>query len=309
MEEKRPTVSVIMNCYNSSTYLREAIDSVYRQDFQDWEIVFFDNHSTDESASIARSYDSKLKYFLNDSTVPLGQARNLAVNLAQGEYIAFLDCDDLWEPSKLSEQIKGLRSPNGKGSRLAYTDSMRIDQAGNSLASFSYDRTLHSGNVYAELIRDCFIDVSSVLMERNVFLEVGGVNENFHQVEDWELWLKVARIAPILAIPQVLTKTRIHPNNYSRNLTHHNEERVQLIQNLPVSSPAEIQAKQDTLKEVALRENIYTVLRSRHSGLLVFGKTFFKFLVECLKSPVITFSLFRRYFNPKMIRVFYAKYS
>src|SRR5512146_2873876 len=100
-----PTVSVIMNCYNSARYLREAIDSVYAQTRGDWEIVFWDNRSTDESASIARSYDDKLKYFLGSEFMPLGAARNMAVQASRGEYLAFLDCDDLWAPEKLAKQI------------------------------------------------------------------------------------------------------------------------------------------------------------------------------------------------------------
>ena len=100
-----PKVSVIMNCLNCAGYLREAIDSVYAQTFGDWEIIFWDNASKDESAEIARSYDGRLKYFRSDETVPLGKARNYAIEKVNGEYIAFLDCDDRWAPPKIERQL------------------------------------------------------------------------------------------------------------------------------------------------------------------------------------------------------------
>ena len=99
-------VSVIMNCYNGEKYLREAIDSVYSQTYKDWEIIFWDNASTDRSAEIAKSYNSKLKYFRGEKTIPLGAARNKALEKCSGDYVAFLDCDDLWMEDRLKKQME-----------------------------------------------------------------------------------------------------------------------------------------------------------------------------------------------------------
>ena len=100
-----PKVTVIMNCYNSAEHLREAMDSVFRQSWPDWEIVFWDNCSTDDSAAIAQSYGEKVRYFLAEKTVPLGAARNLAIAKAEGSLLAFLDCDDEWLSTKLEKQV------------------------------------------------------------------------------------------------------------------------------------------------------------------------------------------------------------
>ena len=89
--EGKPLVSVIMNCLNCEQYLRDAIDSVYAQTYDNWEIIFWDNGSCDKSGEIAKSYDSKLKYFKTEETSILGTARVLAVEQANGEYFAFLD--------------------------------------------------------------------------------------------------------------------------------------------------------------------------------------------------------------------------
>jgi len=100
-----PKVSVIINCYNGEKYLREAIDSVYCQTFQDWEIILWDDDSTDNSANIAKSYDQRLRYFKGEKAASLGQARNFAIERARGEFIAILDQDDVWLPHKLEMQI------------------------------------------------------------------------------------------------------------------------------------------------------------------------------------------------------------
>ena len=89
MLETKPLVSVIMNCYNGDKYLRAAIESVYDQTYKNWEIIFWDNASTDNSAAIANSYDAKLRYFYSKETVTLGAARNKALKQCKGEYISF----------------------------------------------------------------------------------------------------------------------------------------------------------------------------------------------------------------------------
>ena len=103
--DKSPLVSIVMNCYNGEKFLREAINSIYDQTYQNWEIIFWDNASTDSSAEIALTYNDKLKYNISKSNTSLGRARALAVGEASGEYLAFLDCDDLWHGKKLERQI------------------------------------------------------------------------------------------------------------------------------------------------------------------------------------------------------------
>ena len=89
-----PLVSVVINCLNGARYLREAIDSVFSQTYDNWEIVFWDNHSCDESGVIAKSYGDRVRYHRSESTTGLGLARNRALNACRGKYIAFLDVDD-----------------------------------------------------------------------------------------------------------------------------------------------------------------------------------------------------------------------
>ena len=115
--ETAPLVSIVVNCYNGEQFLKEAINSIYTQTYSNWEIIFWDNVSTDDSATIAQSYDKRLKYHLAHQTTPLGKARALAAGKARGKYLAFLDCDDLWLDSKLENQIEiFLRRPSTSSS-------------------------------------------------------------------------------------------------------------------------------------------------------------------------------------------------
>ena len=100
-----PLVSVIVNCLNGERYLKKSLDSIYKQTYENFEIIFWNNGSTDQSKLIASSYDNKLKLYSSEDTVPLGMARNRAIREAKGLYIAFLDVDDWWTPEKLEIQI------------------------------------------------------------------------------------------------------------------------------------------------------------------------------------------------------------
>src|SRR3972149_6628479 len=89
-------ISIIINSHNGAKYLREAIDSVYSQTYTNWEIILFDNCSTDETDTIVKQYDDRLRYFRSEKFLNLGEARNKALKNAQGEIIGFLDSDDSW---------------------------------------------------------------------------------------------------------------------------------------------------------------------------------------------------------------------
>ena len=100
-------VSVIMNCYNSEIYLKESLKSILNQDYKNWELIFLDNHSTDNSKKIFNSFkDKRFKYFRLNKKHPLGIARHKASCKAKGKYLCFLDTDDIWLPKKFPHKLK-----------------------------------------------------------------------------------------------------------------------------------------------------------------------------------------------------------
>ena len=105
-----PIFSVIMNCLNGEKFLRQAIDSLFKQTFQDWELIFFDSGSIDNSVDIAASYGNKVKIFTIQEPIPLGAARQEAIDKANGDFLAFLDVDDVWMPEKLELQYEIMKA-------------------------------------------------------------------------------------------------------------------------------------------------------------------------------------------------------
>ena len=132
-------VSVIMNCFNGEKYLKEAIDSVLNQTYSNWEIILWDNQSTDNSEGIVKSFnDNRIKYFYSEEFTILGEARNRALSKAQGEFIAILDCDDLWYPTKLEKQLMAAARECGYGRVLAGFHYLQDYVVGNLLAEKLY---------------------------------------------------------------------------------------------------------------------------------------------------------------------------
>lgn len=224
-----PKVSVIMNCYNSSTYLREAIDSVYSQTYRDWEIIFWDNASTDSSAEIAKSYDEKLRYFHAEKTVPLGHARNLAIEKARGEFIAFLDCDDVWVPEKLEKQIVFLEL--NEDVALVYSDCGIIDGYG-ILKKNTYlwaNQRFYRGYIFEKLLLADFIPLLTVVLRKKTFDKVGLFNTKYKIAEDYDFLLRIAESNKIDFISQPLAMYRMHSFNASKNMLLMIQEEFQLM--------------------------------------------------------------------------------
>lgn len=217
-----------MNCHNSGKYLREALDSVYQQTFKDYEIIFWDNLSTDSSAEIALSYAESLRYFRGEKFLPLGAARNAAIEKASGEYIAFLDCDDMWLPEKLEKQLKLMDSKKEVG--LVYSDCYAIDGSG----CLTGETNFHShkpfrGNVFNELLLLNFISMPTVVIKRDLLNTVGAFNPKYEIAEEYDLWLRIAERYPIDFSEQPLAKYRTHGGNVSRNLELSLRESIQVV--------------------------------------------------------------------------------
>lgn len=223
-----PRISVIMNCLNSAKYLREAIDSVYAQTYSDWEIVFWDNCSTDDSPAIAKSYDSRLRYFRGESTVPLGEARNLAIKNAQGEFIAFLDCDDIWMPEKLELQLQEFECNVNCG--LVYSDAFRVDVNLGLTGLYSEDFVPLSGNVFCELLENNVVaPFSAIIIPSRVMDMVGAFNCEYEIVEDADLILRIAEKYEIQYVSRPLVKYRFHDSNVSKKVELNVAESLHLL--------------------------------------------------------------------------------
>ncbi len=214
---KQPLVSIIMNCYNSDTYLREAIESVFDQTYQNWEIIFWDNQSSDESANIINSYqDSRVKYFYAPEHTPLGEARNLAIDKAIGEWVAILDADDIWHKDKLQDSFEQLSSHDDKESiSLIYSKTVYIDK--NSKVFHHYEEH-YDGDIHKLLLtKGDFIFISSAIFRADVLRTVGKIDEKLHYCEDYDILLKVTKSYKSLCINEFHTFYRVHDANLTNS--------------------------------------------------------------------------------------------
>lgn len=211
--KRQPKISIIMNCYNGEAYVKEAIDSIFAQTYKNWEIIFWDNNSTDNSANIAKSFGLRVKYFRSAETIPLTQARNKALIEANGEYIAFLDCDDLWLPHKLEKQIDLLESNKKLG--FVFSDSIFFYEDGYSYLNFSR-REPQRGKIFRALLAKYFIDIETVVLRRQFLIEKGiSFNEEIILAQDRDLFLKVAYYYDVDYVSEPLAKWRIHSGGMS----------------------------------------------------------------------------------------------
>ena len=221
-----PKVSIIMNCYNGEEYLREAIDSVFAQIYQDWEIVFYDNASTDRSMEIARSFGPRVRCFSRASNVKLGEARNEALKSARGEFIAFLDCDDVWLPAKLEKQIP-LFADAEVG--LVYCDAIIFNNAGDQQRMYSY-RRFATGRCFELLLVDYFMSMQTVVLRRTALkAEPHWFDPRFNAIEEADLFRRIAYRWKIDMVNEPLGKWRVHSGSITWSKAHLFAEENELL--------------------------------------------------------------------------------
>jgi len=205
----RPLVSIIMNCFNCQSFLKEAIESVYAQTYDRWEIILWDNASTDRSSNIIKLFDDKIKYFRSNKTVPLYEARNMALEVCCGEVVAFLDCDDVWMFDKLEKQIQLYLS----GARIVYGAFELIDADGGRIEAKL--PKVRSGKITNNLLLRNMVSIGSVLIDKN-FIVSHKFDPKFNLLGDFELWIRLSLLEEFYCVKGTVELSRHHQNNFSK---------------------------------------------------------------------------------------------
>lgn len=212
---EKPLVSVIINCYNGEKYLREAIDSVIAQTYENWEMVFWDNQSTDSTREIVENYkNSKIKYFYAPEHTSLGEGRNNALMEVIGDYVCFLDSDDVWHNSFLNETVAVLEANKRVG--LAYSGYQYIGaKKGVHRSGKIGIRNLTS------LLEEYDIALSGAVFKRSIQKNNSiYFDTSFNLIEDLDFFTKLCSIEPAFRLEAPLLYYRIHSNNLSRKTTN-----------------------------------------------------------------------------------------
>ena len=209
MMKIKPLVSVIMNCFNGERFLKEAIDSVYAQSYDNWEIIFWDNGSSDKTALIAKSYGEKLRYFSSENTTSLGIARNEAIAKAKGKYITFLDCDDLYLPDRIAFQTSVMEDTN---SVMCFGSWIEINEYGEVVAKHKIES--ESGNFFEKLLYKYNVNFQTLMID-NDFIKTNKIHFDTEMTfsPDFNLVMKIALLSNISSIDNFLAKYRVHSNS------------------------------------------------------------------------------------------------
>jgi glycosyltransferase involved in cell wall biosynthesis len=211
-----PKVSVIIPTCNRAQFLRSAIESVRKQTFQDFEIIVVDDASNDETPEVVRSFaDGRVRYLRRESKRGQGATRNDGIREARGEYIALLDDDDEWLPTKLQKQVALLGAlPNEVG--LIYTGFFRIDASSKRV--LSEVTPTERGKVFHALGRGNWIGTcSTVLLRRSCFDKAGLFDEDLASGADYDMWLRIAKEFEVDFINEQLVFYNVHNNRISTN--------------------------------------------------------------------------------------------
>ena len=246
-----PLFSVIIPTYNRAAKVIRAIDSVLAQTSTDFDLWIIDDGSTDQTASALAPYLNRLHY-IQIPNGGLSNARNLGIQQSTGRYVAFLDSDDRWFPKKLEYFAGAIKQHPRTG--LFYSRSEFVDEEGHRLWIDS-SRSMEQ-NSYRTLLKGNFINVTSAVVRRECFDQVGLFDPTLRSCEDWDLWLRLAQKFPVCLVPNILasyeyassdkmtSKTTIYLDAHDQVI----EKAFQRDPNLNEAVRQEIQAHQAYIK-------------------------------------------------------------
>jgi glycosyltransferase involved in cell wall biosynthesis len=208
-----PLISIIVNCYNGEKYLTQALECILKQTYKKWEVIFWDNQSTDKSADIFKTYqDERFKYFYAEKHTSLYEARNLAIEKSKGDFISFLDTDDLWSENKLSLQISYFKSIEVG---VVYSNLWLIKKSEKTRRLYS-KKNLPSGKIFDKLINNYNVGILTVLIRKKYYLDLETkFDSRFSIIGDFDLMLRLSKLCVFESIQEPLASYRLHGENLS----------------------------------------------------------------------------------------------
>lgn len=222
----RPLVSVVIPTYNRAWVLRDTINSVLDQTFDSYELIVVNDGSTDNTRTLLEGYEKII--VLDQANKGVSAARNRGIVAARGEYVAFLDSDDLWLPEKLAAQVAFFQA--NPEALVCQTQETWIRNGRRIYPKHRHRK--QSGMFFERSLELCLVSPSAVMMKKDLFTEVGLFDEHLPACEDYDLWLRVGARIPIFLIHEALVVKRGgHPDQLSSN-TGLDKYRIQSIRKL-----------------------------------------------------------------------------
>ena len=220
-----PIVSVVIPTYNRAKYLRECLDSILRQKFQNFELIVVDDGSEDETSLILEDYKEKI-LVIHQENKGVSAARNTGISCAKGTYLAFCDSDDMWLPYKLEKQMELFAQETS--AVVCYTDEIWIRKGVRVNPCKHHEKV--SGWIFEKSLELCLVSPSSVMMHRHFFDLAGNFDESLPACEDYDLWLRASQIFPFHFVDEpLIVKRGGHADQLSHKHWGMDRFRVQAI--------------------------------------------------------------------------------
>ncbi len=208
----QPKISVIMNCHDGEKYLKQSVISIINQTYTNWELIFFDNQSKDNSKKILRKFkDKRIKYFKSKKFLNLYEARNQAISKANGKYICFCDYDDWWMKNKLSTQVNFIK----KDKKINFIYSNLKVYSEKSKNSFLYFKKMPTGKITQSLLNNYRLGILSVFMKKDLFKN-NKFNKRYNIIGDFDFFIRLSLKEKFYCIQKPLAFYRHHDTNFSK---------------------------------------------------------------------------------------------
>ena len=212
MKYKKDLVSIILNCFNGSEYLKDALISIQNQTYKNWELIFWDNCSKDSSKEILQSFkNKKFKYFLSKKHTSLYAARNLALTKAKGKFISFIDSDDMWESDKLKKQIQLFKEKNVA---VVYGNSWIKKEKTNQKKIF-IRKKMKEGYIHNDLLKSYNVGILTAVIRRSFLKGKKIFDDKYNIIGDFDFFIKLSKKYKFRVIQSPVATYRIHEKNLS----------------------------------------------------------------------------------------------
>lgn len=289
-----PLVSVVIPVYNGEKYIEECFHSVYQQSYRPMEVIVIDDGSTDNSLNLIKQIPGEKKVISQQNT-DVSQARNTGIQTASGEFIAFIDQDDIWEKEKLEKQVRVFGE--NLSTDLVFTDSLKFNDKGekrqprdkHKIASQLNDR-----NLFSTLMRKNVLMPSAVMVKKESIEKAGLFDPSFKTCGDYEMWLRMSALGmKFLYLPEPLVLYRQHAENTYKKSEIMHEDRLKALDSIFANFDL-------TPDQQSLTPHAYAAAYAESAHAFFGNKNYRRFLENAQKAmhnswQVVNFKFIRRY--------------
>lgn len=256
--------SVIIPTFNRKPFLKKAIDSVLDQNYQNFELIVVDDGSNDNTDKLISSYKDKRLTCLRQNNTGVSSARNKGLKAAKGDFIAFLDSDDWWESNKLQRALDHI----SEFSDISIFHTEEVWFRKGKLLTQKQKHKKPSGEVYKNALPICCISISTVLIKKEVFSDIGTFDESFEACEDYDFWLRATAKYKVKLIPEYLTlKDGGRPDQLSSRIWGLDRFRIKALEKIINSGTLSKEYLEATIHELKKKCEIFASGCEKHQKL------------------------------------------